>query len=119
MQDARDLVGRTVLIKLTSNEGLAFAGFPEEGPFFCRVVAVDEIGIWAENRNFVTIEIRNNRGSYIPKKKQKPRRNVVSLLIPWRIIHTAVMFEEEEGLKIAGEMLGEDTPPAGSIGFVK
>lgn len=119
MEDARDLIGQTVLIKLASNEGLAFAGFPADGPFFCKVVAVDEIGIWAENRNFVTVEIRNSRGSYIPRAKQKPERHVVSLLIPWRTIHTVVKFEEKDAVKAAAEMLGESRTACGRVGFLK
>lgn len=119
MDDSRDLIGQTVLLKLTSNEGLAFAGVPVEGPFFCRVTAVDEIGVWAENRNFVTIEIRNSAGGYIPKRKQKAERHSVNLLIPWRIIHTIVKFEETKTLKAEAEVLGEQPPNCTRIGFVK
>lgn len=119
MDDARDLAGQTILVKLTSNEGLAFAGVPAEGPFFCKVTAVDEIGIWVENRNFVTMEIRNAAGRYIPKRKQKAERHSVNLLIPWRIVHTAVKFEKGKELDAAAEVLGEKPPCCGRIGFVK
>jgi len=119
MQDARDLIGQNVLLKLTSNEGLAFAGVPADGPFFCKVSAVDEIGIWVENRNFVTIEIRNSRGRYVPREKQKPLQHAVSLLIPWRIVHTVVKFEEAGAIKASAEVLGEDLRSCGRIGFVK
>ena len=117
MEDARDLVDQTVLVKLTSNEGLAFAGIPDEGPFFCKVVAVDEIGIWVENRRFATVEIRNSAGRYIPKRRQKTERHVVNLLIPWRIIHTVVRFQEGGAVKAA--ILGENVCDSGRIGFVK
>jgi hypothetical protein len=117
VEDARDLVDQTVLVKLTSNEGLAFAGVPDEGPFFCKVVAVDEIGIWVENRRFVTVEIRSSAGRYVPKRKQKPERHVVNLLIPWRIILTVVRFQGEAAVKAA--VLGESACDSGRIGFVK
>jgi len=119
MEDARDLIGQNVLLKLTSNEGLAFAGIPVDGPFFCKVSAVDEIGIWVENKNFVTIEIRNRRGRYIPREKQKPERHAVSLLIPWRIVHTVVRFKEGSADKASTEVLGEDLRRCGRIGFLK
>ena len=91
MDDAQDLIGQTILVKLTSNEGLAFAGVPADGPFFCRVTTVDEIGIWVENKNFVTMEIRNAAGHYIPKRKQEA----------------------------AAQVLGDKVPSCGRIGFVK
>jgi hypothetical protein len=119
MEDSRDLIGETVLVKLTSNEGLAFAGVPGDGPFFCRVAAVDEIGIWLENKNFATIEIRNSAGCYIPKRKQKARRHAVNLLIPWRIIHTVVKFEAAKTIRADADVLGEKPPSCARIGFVE
>ena len=119
MDDARDLIGQTILVKLTSNEGLAFAGVPADGPFFCRVTTVDEIGIWVENKNFVTMEIRNAAGHYIPKRKQKAERHSVNLLIPWRIIHSVVKFEKANELEAAAQVLGDKVPSCGRIGFVK
>ena len=41
MEDARDLVDQTVLVKLDSTEGLEFAGIERDCPFFCKVAAVD------------------------------------------------------------------------------
>lgn len=119
MEDARDMIGETVLVKLVGNEGLSFAGFPAEGPVFCRVVAVDEIGMWVENRNFVTIEVRTAEGQYIPKRRQKPKRSVANLLIPWRIVHTVVRFTEGEAPGAGEAVLGERAGREGRIGFVK
>jgi len=119
MEDARDLIGQTVLIKLTSNEGLVFAGVPEDGPFFCTVAAVDEIGIWVENKSFVTMEIRDGKGRYIPREQQKPARHAVDILLPWRIVHAVVMFEKGDAVELKGEALGEESPDSGRIGFVK
>ncbi len=119
MEDARDLVGETVLVKLTSNEGLVFAGFPAEGPVFCRVAAVDEIGLWVENRNFVTVEVRTAAGRYIPKRRQKPKRSVATLLVPWRIVHTVVRFAEGDVPGAEGAVLGARPGSEERIGFVK
>lgn len=119
MEDARDIVGETVLVKLTSNRGLAFAGFPREGPVFCRVVAVDEIGIWVENRNFTTVEVRTAAGRYVPKHRQKARRSVVNLLIPWRLVQTVVRFAEGDVRSARGVVLGGRPGEHGRIGFVK
>ena len=119
MQDARDLVDQTVLVKLASNEGLAFTGIPDEGPFFCTVTAVDEIGIWVENRKFATVEIRDGEGRYVPKRKQKLERHEVDLLIPWRIVHTLIRFRKENAAKAAANTLGADAKTGSCIGFVK
>ena len=119
MENARDLVGETVLVKLMSNEGLAFAGFPAEGPVFCRVAAVDEIGLWVENRNFLTVEVRTAAGGYIPKRRQKPKRSVATLLIPWRIVHTVARFAEGDAPGAEGSVLGARPGNEGRIGFVK
>jgi hypothetical protein len=118
MDDARDIIGQKVLVKLTENEGLAFAGVPGDGPFFCKVVAVDEIGIWVENKSFVTMEIRNAAGSYIPKRKQKAQRHSVNLLFPWRIVHTVVRFEKSDAAPAKASVLGEKSACCGRIGFV-
>ena len=48
MNDARDIIDRTVLVKLESYEGIEFTGIESEGPFFCKVKAVDEVGIWVK-----------------------------------------------------------------------
>jgi hypothetical protein len=119
MQDARDLVNQTVLVKLVSNEGLSFTGMPEDGPFFCKVTAVDEIGIWVENGRFATVEIRDGRGRYIPKPRQKIERHEVDLLIPWRIVHTVVRFRKKDAAKAAANALGADATTGSCIGFVK
>jgi len=119
MEDARDLIGQTVLVKLTSNEELAFAGVPGEGPFFCSVVAVDEIGIWVRNKSFVTMEIRDGKGCYIPRKKQKAERHTVNILLPWRIVHAVVLFEKKDAAGLKGEALGDGSPERGRIGFMK
>lgn len=118
MEDARDLKDKTVLVKLSDCEGLGFTGVPEEGPFFCRVVAVDEIGLWVENRNFVTTEISDSEGNVIPEKRRKQQRNVVNLLLPWRNIQTVVMFPEKDAREIAKDVLGEEAEDKGQIGFV-
>ncbi len=118
MQDARDLVGQTALVKLTSNEGLSFVGVPEEGPFLCKVVAVDEIGIWVENKRFVTVEVRSSSGRYVPKNRQKPERHTVNLLLPWRIVQTVVRFQRGEEIEV--KKLGEAVAcPPERIGFLK
>jgi len=119
MDDARDLINETVLVKLSSNEEFVFAGVPEEGPFFCKVVAVDEIGIWVENRNFVSIEIKDSRGRYIPKEKQEPKKQVVDVLIPWRSISCIVLYEGSEGGAVAERIVKESGPDDSRIGFIK
>jgi hypothetical protein len=119
MEDARDLIGQTVLVKLTSNEGLGFAGVPGDGPFFCTVVAVDEIGIWVKNKSFVTMEIKDAKGRYIPRERQKPERHVVNILLPWRIVHAVVLFEKGYAVELKGEALGNKSPDSGRIGFMK
>jgi hypothetical protein len=119
MEDARDIVGETVLIKLASNRGLAFAGFPVEGPVFCRVVAVDEIGIWVENRNFVSVEVRTASGRYVPKRLQERKRSVVNLLIPWRLVQTVVRFTEGKAIGARGAVLGGRVDAEGRIGFAR
>jgi hypothetical protein len=119
MNDARDLVDNTVLVRLESNEEFSFAGVPEEGPFFCKVVAVDEIGIWVENKNFVTIEIKDSRGRIVPKEQQQPKRHVVNVLIPWKNIKSIVMYTETEGEEIAKQVMDTTGADDGTIGFVK
>jgi len=119
MQDARDLIDQTVLVKLASAEGLAFTGVPRDGAFFCKVTAVDEVGMWVENRRFATVEIRDGRGRYVPKRRQKVERHEVDLLIPWRIVHTVVRFRKEEAAKAAANVLGDEPAPGRCIGFVK
>ena len=79
MDDARDLIDQTVLVMLDDYEGLEFTGIPEEGPFFCKVIAVDEVGMWVENRNFITTELRDSEGDPVPVKKRKPQKNTVNL----------------------------------------
>ena len=83
MEDARDIVGETVLVSLKDNGGFTFLGVPEEGPFFCKVVAVDEIGIWVENKKFQMIELTDARGRPVPDKKRKPETHTVNILLPW------------------------------------
>ena len=119
MQDARDLVDQTVLVKLASNEGLSFIGAPDEGPFFCRVTAVDEIGIWVENKRFAAVEIKDAHGRYIPKRRRKIERHEVDILIPWRIVHTLIRFRREDAAKAAADELGADAKPGSCIGFVR
>lgn len=119
MEDARDLVGRTVLVKLEGNEGYTFTGIPAEGPFFCKVVAVDEVGMWVENKNFVTVEIMDSRGRVVPKEKQKPERHSVSVLLPWRNVQTVVMYSEGEGEKAVKQIIEESGPDNGRIGFIR
>lgn len=118
MEDARDITGRTVLLKLIDQEELEFAGISEEGPFFCKVTAIDQFGVWVENRKFVTIEIRDSKGRYIPKAKQKSERHLVNLLFPWRNIQTIIRFSEKDVEKIAGEAIGETEKKTGRIGFI-
>jgi hypothetical protein len=119
VEDARDIIGQIVLVKLATNEGLEFGGIPSDGPFFCKAVAVDEVGVWVENRHFATIEVRSASGRYIPKARQKLERHVVNLLLPWRIIQTIIKFEDERGAEIKAEMLGEEKSQGPRVGFVK
>ncbi len=118
MEDARDIAGQTVLMKLTRQEELGFVGIPDDGPFFCKVTAVDQFGLWVENKRFVTIEVRDSKGKYIPKTKQKPERHVVNILFPWRNIQTVVRFAEKDVEKIVGKAIGEGNKNIGKIGFI-
>lgn len=118
MNDARDLINETVLVKLTGNAEYLFAGVPEEGPFFCRVVAVDEIGIWVENKNFVTIEIKDSRGRYVPEEEQEPKKQSVNVLLPWRYISCIVLFAGSEGEAVAQKIVKEAGPDDSRIGFI-
>jgi hypothetical protein len=119
MDDARDIIDRTVLVKLVSCEGIEFTGIESDGPFFCRVKAVDEAGIWVENRKFMTVELKDSSGRNVPKKDRIPERHTVNILLPWRSIQTIVMFEDEDidSLEIEEETLGSDGQ-AGRIGFI-
>jgi hypothetical protein len=119
MDDARDLVNKTVLVKLANREGLEFVGVPEEGLFFCRVVAVDEVGMWVENKNFITTELSDSNGRNVPAKKRKPEHHVVNVLFPWRNVQTVVMFAEEDVDDIVKDILEEEREGKGKIGFVK
>ena len=119
MEDARDLIGKTVLVKLESNEGYKFTGVPEEGPFFCKVAAVDEVGMWVENNNFVTVEIMDSRGRIVPKKKQKPEQHQVNVLLPWRNVQTVVLYGEDEGEEVVKKIIDEATSDNGRIGVIK
>ena len=120
MNDARDIIDRTVLVKLESCEGIEFTGIESEGPFFCRIKAVDEAGIWVENKKFMTVELRDSSGKTVPEKKRKPQKHTVNILLPWRTIQTIIMFEDQNGenLEIDEEALGLDKQ-AGRIGFIK
>jgi hypothetical protein len=119
MEDARDLVNKTVLVKLLSSEGLEFVGVPEDGPFFCRVTAVDEIGLWVENMNFETTELSDSTGTVIPEDRRKTQKHTVNVLIPWRSIQTVVMFPEDDAEEIARDILKDEKGGTGTIGFVK
>jgi hypothetical protein len=119
MDDARDLVKKTVLVKLVNDEGLEFVGVPEEGLFFCRVVAVDEVGLWIEHKSFVTTELSDSKGRTVPKKRRRPERHVVNVLLPWRNILTVVMFAEEEADDIVKDVLGGEREGRGKIGFIQ
>jgi len=119
MEDARDLIGRTVLVKLVRNEGLGFVDVPEEGPFFCMVVAVDEIGMWVENKRFITVEIRDAKGKFISKEKQKPEKHTVSVLLPWRNVRTVVRFSEDDATAIEEKLQAEGAKDIRRIGFVE
>jgi hypothetical protein len=119
MEDVRDLPGQTVLMKLTHQEELAFAGIPDDGPFFCAVTGVDQYGLWVENKRFVTVEVQDSKGKYIPKTRQKPKRHVVDILFPWRNIQTVVRFAEEDLEGMVGERIGQGDKTIGKIGFIK
>jgi hypothetical protein len=118
MEGARNLIDQTVLVKLKSNEGLEFAGIPDEGPFFCKVVGVDQTGIWVENKNFLTIELSDSRGRIIPEEKRETERHIVNLLLPWKDIKTVVMFTDRDAASIAKGVIGEDEEGRGHIGFL-
>jgi hypothetical protein len=116
MQDATDLVGCTVFVLLEDASGLEFTGIEGEGPFLCTVNAVDEIGLWVQNRRFVTVELRDRRGRSVSKAKREPRVNTVDILIPWKNIRTVVRFSAEDAPPdVEGPGRAEGTP---AIGFV-
>ena len=118
MDDARDIIDQTVLVRLKDYEGLEFTGIEGDGPFFCRVTAVDEIGMWVENRHFITIELRDSEGRDIPVKDRKEVENRVVFLLPWRNVLTVVRFEEfDEEMLLGG--IGEEGAESGRIGFIK
>ncbi len=119
MQDARDLINETVLVKLRDNTGLGFLGVPEDGPFFCKVVAVDEIGVWVENKRFETIELTDSSGRPVPEKKRKPERHVVNILFPWKDIHTIVRFAENDAEKMVKELMEGADEEDRRIGFLR
>lgn len=119
MESIEDLVGQTVLIKLESSEGLEFSGIPDGTPFFCKVEAVDRIGVWVENRKFVTVDIADSKGKFIPKEKQKPKRHVVNMLLPWRNIQIVVMFRGKSAERIVKKLIEGDSKGAGKIGFLR
>lgn len=118
MDDARDLVGGTVLVRLESHEGLEFIGIPEEGPFFCHVTAVDEVGMWVENKNFVTVELTDSKGKDIPKSKRKEEKHTANILLPWRNVRTVVHFPDKDAENLSGKVLGHKKDEAVRIGFV-
>lgn len=117
MNDARDIIDQTVLVKLISCEGIEFTGIEGEGPFFCKVKAVDEAGIWVENKKFTTVELRDSSGRSVPEKKRKPQKHTVNILLPWRTIQTIIMFEDEDIEKL--DVDGETLDQTGRIGFIK
>ncbi len=119
MEDARDLVKKTVLVKLASDEGLEFVGVPEGGLFFCRVVAVDDVGLWIEKTNFVTTELSDSKGRAVPRKKRRPERHVVNVLLPWQNILTVVMFADEQADEIVKDVLDGERKGRGKIGFLQ
>jgi hypothetical protein len=119
MVDVRDLVKKTVLVKLVSEEGLEFIGVTDEGPFFCRVTAVDDVGLWVENTDFVTTELRDSKGRAVPKKRRRPRRHVVNVLLPWQNVRTIVVFTEGTAERMARNLAGEDREGMGRIGFIR
>ena len=116
MEDARDLVGCTVFVLLEDASGLEFTGIEGEGPFLCTVTAVDEIGMWVENRRFVTVELRDSSGRAVPKSKRAPQVHSVDILIPWKNVRTVVRFADD------GAVPDVDGPAASeqgqAIGFV-
>jgi hypothetical protein len=119
MNVIQDLPGTTVLIQLEDQAELGFVGIPDDGPFFCNVVEVDQIGIWVENKRFMTTEIQDTTGAYIKKSRQKPKRHTVHILFPWRIIRTVVRFTEQDAGSIIEEATGGDGATIGRIGFLK
>ncbi|MBN2070614.1 MAG: hypothetical protein JW814_04070 [Candidatus Krumholzibacteriota bacterium] len=119
MEDARDLVDQTVLVRLDSTEGLEFTGIEKDCPFFCKVSAVDEIGIWVENRKFVTIELKDSGGKCIPVNKQKEEINTVNFLLPWRKVLTVVKFPDIDPEKLENETVGSLDGSDRRIGFLK
>ena len=119
LNDARHVVDETVLLQLKENEGLNFLGVPEEGPFFCKVVAVDEAGVWVENSKFVTLDITDSKGKVIPKNKRKPEKHVVNILFPWKDIRTIVRFADQDADRIVDELLDESGGEDRRIGFIK
>ncbi|HUV35751.1 MAG TPA: hypothetical protein VMX58_02300 [Patescibacteria group bacterium] len=119
MNDARDLEDKTVLVKLLNYDGLEFVGVPEKGPFFCRVVAVDEAGLWVENKNFITTELSDSTGAVVPEERRKTERHVVNVLLPWRNIQTVVMFTEDDAENIVQGLIDDEKGGTGTIGFVK
>ena len=119
MDDARDIVGETVLISLVDYQGLGFTGIEGEGPFFCKVDAVDEIGVWVENRHFVTMELRDSEGRDIPADEREQVESRVVFLLPWKNVRTVVKFEDLGEDYIRNEILGGDEVVPGRIGFIK
>ena len=119
MEDARDLVDQTVLVKLDSTEGLEFTGIERDCPFFCKVAAVDEVGMWVENKKFVTIELKDSVGKCIPKAKQVEETNTVNFLLPWRKVITVVKFPDKDPEELAEEALGSLDDDDKRIGFIR
>ena len=119
MEDARDLVDQTVLVKLDSTEGLEFTGIERDCPFFCKVAAVDEIGMWVENKKFVTVELIDSKGKCIPKDDQVEETNTVNFLLPWRKVVTVVKFPDKDPEDLPGEALGSDDSTYKRIGFTR
>lgn len=117
MQDARDLAGETVIVRLEDVSGIEFAGIEGDGPFFCRVTAVDEIGLWVRNTEFVTVDLTDRAGRSIPEKKRRERRHRVDILLPWRKIVTVIRFEGEDAGDLDPEAMGRGE--GGRIGFVR
>lgn len=119
MEDARDLIDQTVMVKLIDTEGLEFTGIEGDNPFFCKVVAVDEIGMWVENSKFVTIELTDCEGRDIPVKNRKKEVNRVNFLLPWRNVMTVVKFPGKEDGDFAPESLVTGEEEQKRIGFIK
>jgi len=116
MDDARDLVGCTALVLLEDASGLEFTGIDGEGPFLCTVTAVDEIGMWVENRRFVTVELRDRSGRTVPKSKRTPQVHTVDILIPWKNVRTVVRFADDGAVPdVEGPASAEEGQ---AIGFV-